>query len=499
MIAMLNGKKIYLAIEILGVGDIQKYSVTYNLTNVTSSSSATTVVAGASYATRLTPAEGYEMSAITVTMGGVEVAYDTDSNNVSIDVVTGDIVITATAKVIESEVTYAVTNNLTYATSTNTTSEIIEGSRYVATITPVAGYELDSLSVTVGGVEQEIALVGAGTTIELDGVTGDIVVTAVAVKLYNVIYQLKNVASAYGAMPTTVKQGGSIGWSAQATEGYKITTAYAAMSSTTYSGSYFDTDKWLFTISKVTGDITVVVIAESIHATVTHNLTNVTSSNTTTSVEKGTSYVTALAPVDGYEIDTVTITMGGVDKSGLYQAGSGIISIGSVTGDLVITATAKFKIYTVTYKYTNTTGDNSQPRTPAGSSYETTLTPCDGYVIDTVTVTMDGVEQEVTVRDFTADISIAEVTGDIVITAVSVKKYTVNTTSIRNATMSNTATYAKEGSEYYNTITPNTGHIIAGAQATMGDEILTFSPLTGGCYIYIPSVTGDIVITATIS
>lgn len=68
-------------------------------------------------------------------------------------------------------------------------------------------------------------------------------------------------------------------------------------------------------------------------------LTNVTIDNAATSAEKGSSYTATITPKDGYTIDSVTVTMGGVDvTSSAYQ--DGVISIAEVTGELKITAAA---------------------------------------------------------------------------------------------------------------------------------------------------------------
>lgn len=73
--------------------------------------------------------------------------------------------------------------------------------------------------------------------------------------------------------------------------------------------------------------------------TITNTLTNVTNSNTATSITSGSSYSGTLTADTGYNIDTVTVTMGGTDiTSTAYSGGS--ISIANVTGDIVITASA---------------------------------------------------------------------------------------------------------------------------------------------------------------
>ena len=80
---------------------------------------------------------------------------------------------------------------------------------------------------------------------------------------------------------------------------------------------------------------------------VNYNLTNCTTSNTNTIVAipdgKETTdnkhvkipFTTTIAPVEGYELSSVSCTMGGVDQPVV----DGTINIDDVTGDIVITAT----------------------------------------------------------------------------------------------------------------------------------------------------------------
>lgn len=70
--------------------------------------------------------------------------------------------------------------------------------------------------------------------------------------------------------------------------------------------------------------------------TVTNNLTSATNSNTATSVKAGDSYTATLTANSGYVLDTVTVTMGGT----AVTVTDGAINIASVTGNIVITATA---------------------------------------------------------------------------------------------------------------------------------------------------------------
>ena len=73
-----------------------KYSVTYNLTDVTSSNTASEAVEGSSFTATLTAKSGYVLDTVTVTMGGQAVTVTNGVINIAN--VTGNIVITATAK-----------------------------------------------------------------------------------------------------------------------------------------------------------------------------------------------------------------------------------------------------------------------------------------------------------------------------------------------------------------------------------------------------------------
>lgn len=74
------------------------YTVTYSLTDVTSSNGAASAQGGTSYTTILTAASGKEISTVTVTMGGTDITATAYSGGVvSIASVTGNVTITASA------------------------------------------------------------------------------------------------------------------------------------------------------------------------------------------------------------------------------------------------------------------------------------------------------------------------------------------------------------------------------------------------------------------
>lgn len=73
--------------------------------------------------------------------------------------------------------------------------------------------------------------------------------------------------------------------------------------------------------------------------TVSAELVNVTSSNKATSVNENASYTAILTAADGYNLDSVTVIMGGVDITATAYA-AGVVTIAAVTGNVEIVASA---------------------------------------------------------------------------------------------------------------------------------------------------------------
>ena len=79
--------------------EIPSYTITNNLTGVTTDNSATKVSEGGSYSATLTVEEGYVLSSLVITMGGVDITADVYGEGyILIPEVTGDVVITAVAE-----------------------------------------------------------------------------------------------------------------------------------------------------------------------------------------------------------------------------------------------------------------------------------------------------------------------------------------------------------------------------------------------------------------
>lgn len=165
------------------------HNVTKKLDGVSASNSATSVVNGASYVCNLTAHDGYTLDGaeVSVAMGGKDITSTAYSNGViNIAAVTGDVDITVVAKEIRI---YSVTNNLTGVTNSNPQTEVTEGF-YSASLSWESGYQLNSLVITMGGVDITADVYGEGNIL-ITEVTGDIVITAEA-GLPAPVYLLEN-------------------------------------------------------------------------------------------------------------------------------------------------------------------------------------------------------------------------------------------------------------------------------------------------------------------
>lgn len=152
---------------------------------------------------------------------------------------------------------------------------------------------------------------------------------------------------------------------------------------------------------------------------ITKALTNCAISNAAAGITEGGSYSAAITAFSGYTLGTVTVTMGGTDITSTAYS-NGAVSIASVTGDIVITASASPITYTVTNSLANCTNSNGAASVNYGSSYSATIAAASGYTLQSVTVTMGGTDITGTAYNSgTGAISIAFVTGNVAITATA--------------------------------------------------------------------------------
>ena len=95
---------------------VTRYTITNNLTNVSTSNSANSIAEGSSYEAKLSVSTGYNIGNVSITMGGVDITSTCYNNKtISISSVTGNIVITAEA--VESPGTTDIDSKYTLAYS----------------------------------------------------------------------------------------------------------------------------------------------------------------------------------------------------------------------------------------------------------------------------------------------------------------------------------------------------------------------------------------------
>ena len=95
---------------------------------------------------------------------------------------------------------YSITNNLTNCTNSNNSAQVEENTSYSATITSSTNYQLDSLTVTMGGTDVTSSAVNSNV-ISISKVTGNIVITAVASEIpeeFNISWEAGNILTTGG-------------------------------------------------------------------------------------------------------------------------------------------------------------------------------------------------------------------------------------------------------------------------------------------------------------
>lgn len=184
---------------------------------------------------------------------------------------------------------------------------------------------------------------------------------------------------------------------------------------------------------------------ETLHwyQTIAKNLTGCTISNAASQVEYGEAYTATIVPETGKYIMSAVIKMGGVDiTASAYSAGSGAINIDRVTGAVSITASATVPsvLYSITRNLTNCASSNTADTAAEGAAYTTTLSPTGTFKkLGAITVTMGGVDISASAVSGST-ITIANVTGNIVITCAAVITNIIDNIGISADTRLSTST-----------------------------------------------------------
>lgn len=316
---------------------------------------------------------------------------------------------------------------------------------------------------------------------------------------------------------TQVKEGEDLSLTLVPDDGYALPSAITVKVGGTVLGEYtYNSSNGYLRIAsaKITGDIE--IIAKGVEMkdtyTVTSQFTGLSVTGWQETVTEGDNLTFTLSANEGYvRPETITVKIGGATLTAgngyTYNQETGEVVINNVTGAVEVVAEA-VKIHTVTPKFTGVSATEEVPQTVLNNKeLAFTLQASASYKLpETITVTMGG-NPLVAGRDYTYEQStgvfrITKVTGNVVVTVVADRYYTVSNTITNLTVTPKIPTEMKAGGTITFTLQAETGYKLPKAI----DVTMSGSPLiSGDGYTYdvstgevsITPVQGDIQITAT--
>ena len=345
----------------------------------------------------------------------------------------------------------------------------------------------------------------------------DISITSQAEKYYQITTNFTHIRLQNGI--TQVKEGEDLSLTLVPDDGYALPSAITVkvgdVELDVNEYSYSSSNGYLYIASgKITGDIEIIANGVEVKNTytVTSQFTGLSVTGWQETVTEGDNLTFTLSANEGYvRPETITVKMGGTTLTAgngyTYNQETGKVSINKVTGAVEVIAEA-VKIHTVTPQFTGVSAKEGVPQTVLNNKeLAFILQASASYKLpETITVTMGG-NPLVAGRDYTYEQStgvfrITEVTGNVVVTVVADRYYTVSNT-ITNLTVTPAIpTEIKAGETITFKLQAETGYKLPKAITVTMDD----SPLTvGNGYTYdvstgevsITPVQGNIQITAT--
>lgn len=389
-------------IEITAASTLKVFNITSVLLNASSTNNDNTITYGQPYTATITPNEGYNLIAITAIMDGQTIPVE--NGVINIDKVIGDISILVTT----SKKVFNITNTLSNVENDNVIDTIEYGDSFVATLTPIEGYEVTSTTVTMGG--EPISVIGG--IINIPRVTGDIIINASAVKMvFTIVRTLTNVV--IDNLTDSIEYGLPYNAIITPNDGFNLGSVMVTM-----GGTPVDVVNGAINIDKVTGNIEIIAAGAANEVNVINTLTNVTNNNVANTVVYGGTYSAVLTADEYYDLTGATITMGGVNITATAYS-DGNINIDNVTADIEIIAVAQIKSATITSNFTSVASTNANTSVDYKTRYTATLSSTKkNWAVNSIQVLMGGVDiTDSVVNDVTIDIPM--VTGNIIITATA--------------------------------------------------------------------------------
>ena len=249
-------------------------------------------------------------------------------------------------------------------------------------------------------------------------------------------------------------------------------------------------------INKVTGNIYITGVVSSDDFSVTQNIDNCTTTNTTKYVLKNDPFTTKITANDGYEIKSATILMGTDDiTSSVYDDGA--INIAAVTDNIIITVIAQVITYTVTEGICDGVTVVTDSTIEYGKTLTINVTVNDKYILDAnnISITENNVEKAFTYSNNT--IIIENVKGNIIYNIDAIAIYSI-TYVLNNIKSSNEATEITDQETYTSTLSfTSSEYEEADVTIIMGDADVTLASYDEtSMTITIQKPSGDIVINA---
>ena len=380
------------------------YNIINNMPNCTTNNSDNLVLKDSSYKATITPRSGYDITSITVTMGGVDITSTALSGHViNIPKVTGNVNINVITREIE---TYRITNNLTNCTNSNTASTILKNGKYSGTIVSNEGYNLYSIVVTMDEADITASSV-SGNAINIPKVTGDVIITAVCTtEVSDVIYD-------NGALN-------------KGTLNLKNATAESEFIRINQSQeSYVTINDYKLTLNK----------NDKVYMDIGLDTSDPGSGYSIRIPQLGDSSVNNFTDTNMINESQIYNALNGKDKVTIYWTVANTVSNIDLTLTSYFARVKIFKIwidknstesggggttpetyYKITNNISHCINSNSTSSVLKDSSYKATITPKGGYDITSITVTMGGTDITSTALSGHV-INIPKVTGNVVITA----------------------------------------------------------------------------------
>lgn len=349
-------------------GDQAEYTVSPALTDGK-------LIGGEDYTITVSAKEGYVIESVTATGATVS------GNTVTITDASGDVSITVSSRALAM---FGITDSTdAYATLSNTATQVKEGTTYESDVTFATGKELDTVSVTMGGVE----VTGAYNNghIKVENVSGDLVISITSKDVYfDVEYNFNHVSgvaiSPETALPEKVVYNGTVSFKVEPESGYAVDTGHIMVKEDGAAKTFsYDSTTGILTVSNVTNALEIAIDAFKLAEVAKDLGDGLSISHESSPVSINNSYTLELSLADGKEITSVSIKMGGEPVDDAWNASTLTVYIATVTDDIDI------KIETKTIQVPiNANGNitvDPEVKDYGSESVTVTVSPKEGYVI----------------------------------------------------------------------------------------------------------------------